>query len=56
LCYHCGDKFEPSHAEVCTKRNKPQLNALIVNELDKEIDEDLLNEIVVQELLTKDFG
>jgi hypothetical protein len=48
LCYHCGDKFEPGHAKVCTKRNKPQLNALIVNELDKEI--------AVQELLTEDFG
>jgi hypothetical protein len=27
-----------------------------VNELDKEIDEDLLNEIAVQELLNEDFG
>lgn len=56
LCYHCGEKFEPGHAEVCTKQNKPQLNAMIVNDLDKEIDEDPLNEMAVQEILTEDFG
>lgn len=55
LCFHCGDKFEPSHAEVCAKKNKTQLNALAINDLDKEINEDLLNKIVVQEILTKDF-
>lgn len=48
-------KYEPGHAEHCTKRNKSQLNALIVNELDKEINEDLLNEMAIDELLTEDF-
>jgi len=23
LCYFCGKKFEPGHAEVCTKRTRP---------------------------------
>jgi hypothetical protein len=55
LCFHCGDKFEPGHAEVCAKKNKPQLNALAVNDLDKEISEDLLNEMAVQEILIEDF-
>ena len=55
LCYHCGDKFEPGHAEVCTKKTKPQINALVVNDLDKEINEDLLNQMAIDELLTEDF-
>ena len=41
---------------MCTKRNKPQLNALVVNDLDKELDDDILNEIAAQELLAEDFG
>lgn len=40
---------------MCNKRNKPQLNALVVNDLDKEINEDLLNEMTIEELLTEDF-
>jgi len=55
MCYHCGDKFEPGHAEVCTKKTKPQINALVVNDLDKEINEDLLNQMAIDELLTEDF-
>jgi hypothetical protein len=55
LCFSCGEKFEPGHAIVCTKRNKPHVNAMVPNDLDKEIDEDLLNEIAIEELLTKDF-
>ena len=56
LCYHCGEKYEPGHAEHCVKRNKPQLNALVMNDLDKEIDEDLLNEMAIDETFTENFG
>jgi len=55
LCFSCGEKFEPGHAEVCTKRAKPYVNAMVLNDLDKELDEDLLNEIAIEELLNEDF-
>ena len=56
LCFACGDKFEPGHQEVCPKRQKPHINALVVNDLDKtEITEDMLNQLVVEDALTKDF-
>ena len=55
MYYHCGEKIEPGHAEVCTKKTKPQINALVVNDLDKEINEDLLNQMAIDELLTEDF-
>jgi hypothetical protein len=56
LCYGCGEKYEPGHVEVCAKRNKPHLHALVVNDLDREIPEELLNEMVVDEMLTETFG
>lgn len=55
LCIHCGEKFEPGHLDVCTKRNKPQLNTLALNDLDREISEDVLNEMAIEELITEDF-
>lgn len=55
LCYGCGEKYEPGHAEQCPKRVKPQLNAMVVNDLDKEINEELLNEMAIDEMLTETF-
>jgi hypothetical protein len=42
--------------KFCTKIAKPHVNAMVVNDLDKELDEDLLNEIVIEELLNEDFS
>lgn len=55
LCFHCGDKFEPGHLEVCTKKNKPQLHALALNDLDRETSEDALNEMAIEDLITEDL-
>lgn len=55
LCYFCGEKYEPEHAKHCAKRNKPQVNALVLNDLDREINEEVLNEIVIDEALTENF-
>ena len=55
LCFHCGEKFEPGHLEVCTKKNKPQLHALALNDLDKEISEEALNDMAIEDLITEDF-
>jgi hypothetical protein len=35
--------------------NKPQVNALVVNDLDKEISENLLNEMAIEDMITEDF-
>lgn len=55
LCFHCGEKFDPGHLEVCTKKNKPQLHALALNDLDREISEEALNELAIEDLITEDF-
>jgi len=55
LCYSCGGKYEPGHAEVCAKCNNPQLHAMLVNDLDREIPKELLNAMAVDEMLIKTF-
>ena len=55
LCYFCGEKYEPGHQDVCSKRAKPQLNAIVVNPLDKEITEEVLNTLAVEDALAEDF-
>jgi hypothetical protein len=56
LCYSCGDKFVPGHMAVCPKRNKPQVNALAVNDLDRELFDEVLNEMKLEDQLKEDFS
>jgi len=53
LCFNCGDKFVPDHLEVCPKRNKPQTNALIINDLDRELSDDVLNQLAAEDTLVR---
>ncbi|WVZ98670.1 hypothetical protein U9M48_044077 [Paspalum notatum var. saurae] len=55
LYYHCGDKFTPGHMETCAKKPTAQANALVLNDLDKEISEEVLNQIAIEQVLTEDF-
>jgi hypothetical protein len=48
LCYNCGEKFEPGHQEVCSKRAKLQAHALILNDLDRELGDDVLNQLATK--------
>ena len=41
---------------MCSKGQKPQMNALVVNDLGKkEIIGDMLNQLAVEDILTPDF-
>jgi len=55
LCFHCGEKFIPGHLEVCTKRNKPKLNALAINDLDRELTDEVLNDLAAEDALHEEF-
>lgn len=54
-CFFCGEPFDPTHPDKCTKRSKPQLNAIVVNDLDLELTEETLNQLAVEDALTKEF-
>lgn len=51
LCYNCGEKYEPGHNEVCAKRGKAQANALVINDLDRELSDDVLNQLAIEDEL-----
>lgn len=55
LCFFCGDKFEPGHLQKCVKRTKPQLNAIVVNDLDVELTEDTLNKLEIEDVLAAEM-
>lgn len=50
LCYFCGDKFDKEHLQKCPTRNKPQINALVVNDMDVELCEDTLNKFEIEDV------
>jgi hypothetical protein len=56
LCYSCGEKFVPGHLDVCPKRQKPQVNALAVNDLDRELSDEVLNELAAKDVLQEQFS
>jgi hypothetical protein len=56
LCFSCGEKFVLGYFEACTKRNKPQTNALALNELDRELSNEVLNELAMEDQLKEEFG
>ena len=55
LCYYCGEKYDPAHAAVCTQRPKAQVNALVTNDLDMPLSEELVAQLELEESLTSEF-
>jgi hypothetical protein len=55
LCFFCGDKFEPAHIELCPKRQKAQVHALAINDLDQTLSEETLNQLVVEDTLSEEL-
>lgn len=42
LCYFCREPYDPAHAAKCPKRPKAQANALVVNDLDVHLTDEVL--------------
>jgi hypothetical protein len=55
-CYYCGDKFDAAHLQKCTERTKPQVNAIVVNDLDAELTEETLNRLEMEDIITAEMG
>jgi len=55
LCYYCGEKYDQAHAAVCTQRPKAQVNALVTNDLDMPLSEELVAQLELEESLTSEF-
>ncbi|KAJ1276202.1 hypothetical protein BS78_05G196300 [Paspalum vaginatum] len=55
LCYFCGENFDATHLDKCPKRPKQQLHALVVNDLDVPLTEEVLNQLEVEDTLAEEF-
>lgn len=57
LCFYCGEPYDPQHKNVYAKRPQPpvQVNALVVNDLDLVLTDEVLNQLAVEDGLTEDF-
>jgi hypothetical protein len=55
LCFHCGNKFDAAHMELCQKKNKAQVHALAINDLDQNLSEYTLNQLVVEDALAEEL-
>lgn len=55
LCYFCGEEYDDTHAEKCTKKPKPQLNALVISDLDVQLTEETLNQLKIEDVLSQEL-
>lgn len=55
LCYYCGEKYDPAHANSCPQRPKAQVNALVTNDLDMPLNDEILAQLELEDALTSEF-
>lgn len=56
LCFFCREPFDATHAAKCTKRPKSQVNALVVNDLDVQLNDEVLAQLEMEDTLAQEFG
>jgi hypothetical protein len=56
LCFQCGEPYNPAHAAAYTKKPKAQANALVVNDLDMRLSEEILTQLAMEDSISEDFG
>lgn len=55
LCFYCKQPYDPAHPAKCTKKPKAQVNALVVNDLDTVLTEEVLTELGVEDAIAEEF-
>lgn len=55
LCFYCAEPYTPAYVDVCTKRTKAQVNALVVNDLDMPLTEEVLAQLAIEDSLSAEF-
>jgi hypothetical protein len=53
---YCGHKFDKTHVASCTKRPQAQANAMVVNDLDDTLTEEVLNQLELEDVIAEEFG
>lgn len=55
LCFFCREPYDATHASKCKKRPGAQVNALAVNDLDVQLNDEVLAQLEVEDALTAEF-
>ncbi|XP_072147882.1 uncharacterized protein [Setaria viridis] len=55
LCFYCSEPFDQNHLTTCSKRPKQHLNALVVNDLDVTLTDEVLQQLEMEDALTAEF-
>jgi hypothetical protein len=56
LCFYCKEPYDPNHAVKCSKRPKAQANALVLNDLDIQLTNEVLAQLDMEDTLNAEFG
>jgi hypothetical protein len=56
LCYFCREPYDATHAAKCSKRPKAQANALVLNNLDITLTDEVLQQLDIEDALYAEFG
>lgn len=49
LCFYCSEPFDANHLAKCTKRPKPTVHAMVVNDLDVPLTEEILHQLDLED-------
>jgi len=52
---YCGDKFDKAHAASCLKRKSAQVNAIVVNDLDHHLTDEVPQQLASEDIVTEEF-
>lgn len=55
LCYYCKEPYDAAHAAKCSKRPQAQMNALVLNDLDVQLTDEVLNQLAIEDALAEEF-
>jgi hypothetical protein len=56
LFYYCRKPYDATHATKCSKRPRAQANALVLNDLDVNLNEEVLQKLDMENTLNDEFG
>ena len=55
MCFYCREPYDATHAAKCTKRPKNQVNALVLNDLDITLTDEVLKQLDMEDALAEEF-
>lgn len=56
MWFYCKEPYDATHSARCSKRPKAHANAVILNELDVNLNEEILHQLEIEDTLDAEFG